>query len=300
MAAPEVEVPLVNEIQPDDVKMSTRKENKWNWVENGEMKTRSETYALALNSAGQPLKFTLTDVRTVNGIQTGKKFTNKKGSAYMSINLTPEQSAEVKRFIDARLFDLCYANKNYLKRGNQINHKQQMEMLFTGIVKQGNEKSDGSGDRWPDQITANVPTKIHQKQMVVDEAVCTIEDLNGSPFSWLGLQQTTRLAEVVIEVTKIVFKDTISVRAQYRLITPDTQTVAKVTTQRKRQLQQMSNEDYTQTSASQPLSQEQQLVTNTPFSGVTSAAPIGDTGDIVAPQPTPKKRKLPQAAKGGQ
>jgi hypothetical protein len=227
----------IDEVQTKKLTMSGVLKKVWNWREDGAVKSRTQIYAEVYYAKPKnKFTFTLNDVRTINGIQTSQKFK----SGFMSLNLSPEQSAHVRKQVDDCIFQLCFDNRvEMMKKGNKITHPSEMRMMFAGIVKDGDEKNDGSGERWQDQITCTVPTKRKGQQVVVDENVCVVEDLDGKPYSWTGLDQKT-LKEVAIEIDRVVFGKEITVRGVYRLVVPDCKTVPRVMTKRKLQQRQES------------------------------------------------------------
>ena len=150
----------------------------------------------------------------------------------MSVNLNDIVSAKVRQAVDDRMFHLCFEHRNELmKMGKKITKPSEMKIMFSGLVKDGDEKPDGTGS-YNDQITCTVPTIKKAQQVVVDTQQCAIEDLEGVPYATAGVERKN-LKEVAIEIEKIVFDKEISVRGRFRLIVADTKAVPRVTTKRK-------------------------------------------------------------------
>jgi hypothetical protein len=223
----------VSDIEASKVILSEKKTKKWQWKEDGELKSRTQTYAeVYYGEEGRKLCFTLSDVKTINGIQTMTKF----NSGFMSINLTPEQSQEVRNKLDNVLFKLAYENRvEMMKKGGKISHPSEMRLMFQGFVKEGEEKKDKPGEFWGDQVTAKVPTKRRKQQVIVDDNLCVVEDLGGKPYSWTALDRKG-LKEIAIEVDRMIFDKDITVRGSYRLIVPNEVSRPKIVTKRKLQL----------------------------------------------------------------
>ena len=220
----------VDEVEEKKVILSECKTKKWTWKEDdGSSKSRTQSYAeVYYGKKGNKLTFTLSDNRTINGIQT-----TRFKSAFMSLNLSSEQSAHIKTQLDNLIFQRVFENRaTHLKRGTEIEHPSEIRLMYQGIIKKGDLKPDGSGDRWNDQITCTVPTKRKGQQTVVDENLCTIEDLEGRPYAWTALDRKD-IKEVCIEVDRIVFAKDIKVVCKFRLIVPNAKTAPRVMTKRK-------------------------------------------------------------------
>ena len=237
---------LVEEITPnaEDVngsmmRFSNEKKNEWQYKDNnGTPCTRTQRYFEVYTSNSDQDKkfcFTLCDVKTINGIQTSTKFA--KGSALISVNLTKEQSAMVRNNVNQPIYDLVYKNrvavfKNKSKT-DQMTHPSLMQALFMGIVKNGEDKNDGSGTQWNDQITASVPFKKKSSEIIVNENLCRVEDIEGNVFPWSNLDKQ-KIKEIVFEIDRVTASDTeAKVRCNCRLIVVDAKSAPKIMTKRK-------------------------------------------------------------------
>jgi hypothetical protein len=178
---------------------------------------------------GQKLCFTIENVKSYNGVQTGENL--KRG--FMSVNLTEDMSKSVKKFVDSVIFQLCFNHRAELvKNGKKITSPAEMRIIYSGCVTEGKDKEDGTGECWQDQLTANVPMKRKGQQSVVDDNLCVIEDLDSKPYAWSALDGVN-LREVAVEVEKVTFAEVIRVNMLYRLITPDEKAKPRVTTKRR-------------------------------------------------------------------
>jgi hypothetical protein len=222
-------IPSVSEVNKSDMILSDKKVKSWNWTDKeGKTHAGSQDYAeLYYKESGKKMAIALTDVRTINGIQT----TNDGKRGFMSINLTDEQSSDIQKKVDDSIFNLVFdQRKDLLKQGNKISHPSEIRLMFKGFIKEGDEKKDGG--RWNDQITVSVPMKKKSNQLVVDDNICSVEDLEGNPYNWMGLDRQ-KLKDVVIEVEKIVLGKDISLRGVLRMVVPDAKARPRVTTKRK-------------------------------------------------------------------
>jgi hypothetical protein len=233
----EVMIPNIEDLDPSKFIMSEKLVNNWTWKskDDGSMQKRTQVYAnMDYEKKGQKLQFAISDLRTFNGIQISKF---KKG--FMSVNLSDEQSDEIKSRVDKVIFEKCYENrKSLLKKGGQINHPAEMKMMYEGVVTKGDPKGDGSEDCYQDQITCTVPTKKKGHNVLIDSNLCPVEDLDLEVFDWKSVDGK-RLKEVVVEIEKITFDQVIKVRARYRLITIDGKTAPRAMTKRKIQQQEV-------------------------------------------------------------
>lgn len=226
-----ISIPL-NELDPSKFMFSEKKSNSWNFKDKktGKQRTGSKTYVeLYYDKPGQKLSFVLNDVKSFNGIQTTDNF--KRG--FMSVNLKKEKSEQVRAFVDTPVFNLAFQYRNDLiKGGNKINAPAEMRIIYDGVVVEGKDKPDGSGEKWDDQLTCTVPMKKKGQQPIVDDNLCTVEDLEGRPYAWSAIEGKN-LKEVAVEVDKVVFADKIRIQGTYRLIVPEDKAAAKVTTKRR-------------------------------------------------------------------
>ena len=225
----------IDDLNGSDIRLSEKKTKTWNWMEEGQPKKREQVYTEVCYggvSDPRPLILNLSDVRTINGV----KITARYKSGFMSINLTDVLSKKIRDVLDDRLFHLCFERRaDLLKQGKKITKPSEMKIMFSGLVKDGDEKPDGTGS-YNDQITCTVPTIKKGQQVVVNTQECVIEDLDGNPYASDGVERKS-LKEVAIEIEKIVFDKEISVRGRFRLIVPDTKVVPIVMTKRKLALQ---------------------------------------------------------------
>lgn len=207
--------------------------NSWNFVDKktNKRRTGSQTYCnVYYEKPGQKLLFLLEDCKSFSGIQTGDNM--KRG--FMSLNLKKEISEAVRKAVDTPLFNLAFVNrKEFMKNGAKIKEPAEMRIIFDGVVVDGKPKSEGSSEYWDDCLTANVPLKRKNQQPVLDDNICTIEDLDGVAYAWTALDGK-KLKEVAIEIEKMTFDDKkIRVHCLYRLIVPEEKSAPKVLTKRR-------------------------------------------------------------------
>jgi hypothetical protein len=250
----------LEEIESTKIHLSNKKSKTWQWKEDGVLTSRSQTFAEVYYGDGtNKFNFTLENLRTINGIQTKEK--HKSG--WMSVNLKAEQSAEIRTKVDDPMFQAAFnSRKKMMKKGNKITHPSEMRMMFQGIVKDGAEKQDGSGQCWEDQVTCTIPLKRKAKQLVLDENECVVEDLDGRPYPWTGIDGK-RIREAVIEIERMVFGAEITVRAVYRLIVVDEKARPRVITKRKREKRvspPAGEVDASETTTTMPLTTEEATV----------------------------------------
>lgn len=220
----------IDDIETTDIRLSEKKIRSWTWMEEGQPKKREQVYAEVYygKTGKNPFILNLSDIRTINGVQ----ITARYKSGFMSVNLNDILSAKVREVVDDQIFRLCFEHRNeFMKMGKKITKPSEMKIMFSGLVKDGDEKPDGTGS-YNDQITCTVPTTKKGQQVVVDTQQCAIEDLEGSPYATAGVERKT-LKEVAIEIEKIVFDKEISVRGRFRLIVADTKVAPRVMTKRK-------------------------------------------------------------------
>jgi hypothetical protein len=224
-----------DEIDPTKIILSERKTKVWNWREGNELKSRSQHFAeVYYGEPGQKLVLLVKDART-NGIKTSAKFK----SAFMSLNLSDEQSNTLKTNVDNVILMKAYNNRHSLmpSKANVINDPAVMKVLYNGIVKAGRPKDEpgpnGETEYWQDQITASVPTKRRSKEIAVDDSLCLVEDLDGRPFDWNQIERMV-LPEVAVEVEQLVFSaDAVKAKCRYRLLVTPEKATASITTRRR-------------------------------------------------------------------
>lgn len=226
----------LTDFDPSKLILSERKTKSWQWMQEGKMNKGSRDFCeVYYGEPGNKLVLILNDVKTPMGIQISLRY----GSGFMSCKLSPEQSDEISKKIDDCIFKEVFAKRLDLVKGkgSKIQHPSEMKMMFQGLVKEGDDKSDGSGSKWPDQITCTVPTKKKGQQVVVDENICVVEDLKSKPYSWMALDGQT-LKEWAIEIDQIKLDKEISIKGRVRLVVPNTETIPRVMTKRKLTMRQ--------------------------------------------------------------
>jgi len=226
-----VAVPL-DQLDKSKFMFSEKKTKSWNFTDKktGKQRVGAQTYTeVYYEKPGQKLCFLLEDVRSFNGVQTTDSF--KRG--FMSVNLKSEKSQLVRQYVDTPIFQLSFQHRaSLIKGGTKIQNPSEMRIIYEGIVKTGEEKKDGTGECWDDQLTCNVPMKKKGQQAIVDDNMCTVEDLDGRLYAWSALDGKN-LKEVAVEVDKVVFGDKIRINGVYRLIVPEEMARAKVTSRRR-------------------------------------------------------------------
>ncbi len=243
----------LTDLVPGEFMCSEKKYRSWDFVKDGKKVVGGEDYVLVYyNNERQKLAFTLEEVKTTNGITVSNGF--KK--ARMSVNLTPEQSAQIRKAVDEPIFQLIFQHREkLLKNGRKVSHPAEIKLLYKGVVRDGEEKTekktdgtkgkgkpikgpDGNSQYWPDSVSGNVPMKKHGNQHIVDPEQCQIIDLEGRPYAWTCLDHKT-LREVVVEIEKVVFKsDNIVVHCTFKCIVPNEIGAGAVKYTTKRRLEQ--------------------------------------------------------------
>lgn len=221
----------VDDLRVSELRLSEKKKHTWIWRGGGRPTKREQVYVEVRHGATESgrLVVRLGNVRTVNGVQ----ITTRYRSGFMSIDLCASLSRQVHEILDDPLFQLCFERRAELARhGKKMATASEMTFLFSGLVTDGGERPGGLGC-YADQITCTVPTTVRGTRVVVDPRHCTIVDLDGTPYSADALRGKD-LKEVAIELERIVFDKTISVRARYRRIVVDARAATVVTTKRKR------------------------------------------------------------------
>jgi len=220
----------ITELEPSKFMFSEKKSRTWSFVDDkGKPRAGSETYVeVYYDQPGQKLCFLMEDLKSFNGVQTGKNA--KKG--FMSLTLKADKSEQLKKYLETPIFHLSFQNRAALIKDHaKITQPAEMRIIFNGIITPGAEKPDGTGV-WDDQMTCTVPMKKKGQQAVVDENLCTVEDLGGRPYAWSALDGKN-LKEVCIEVEKVIYGPKIRIQGVYRLIVPEDMARAKVTTARR-------------------------------------------------------------------
>lgn len=221
----------LDDIKKDKLMLSDRKVRTWNYMQNGDHKNGSEVYAeVYYGKKGRKLQFSVSDVYTNTGIRP----TVSKKRGYMAISLKKEVSKLIRQAVGQPLLELVFNNRVEMmpKKGSKFKEISHISFLWKGIVTEGEDKGDGSGETWNDSIICNVPMKRKGQQPIVDSNLCDVEDLDGETYAWAGLDKK-RLKEVVLQVDKITFGKEIVVRCTYRLIVADDKTQPRTMTKRK-------------------------------------------------------------------
>ncbi len=223
----------VDDLDPEKIMISPVMTKSWSYKhkETGEPCKGSYPYVhVYYEKPKQQFVPQIKNVRT-NGIQTSSKYQ----SLFLSANLTEEQSKMMRSKIDDRIAELLFDVRKDLLKGysnlSKITKPADVSFIMAPFVKDGQPKPDDSGDKYDDQITTTVPSKKVNKQVVVNSDVCTIEDINGKPYSWAGINGN--LAELAIGVLMIKYDEQIKYVTEARVITPTEPSRAKVVTKRK-------------------------------------------------------------------
>lgn len=236
--------PLVEDMDPLKYSLSKKKTRVFNWVDdNGESMTRRRPYTEAwYEKKDNKACFVLNNVKTYKGIQISKKF--KKPTGFMVLSLSDEQANLVKEKVDKVLFNLIFVNrKELLKDGKDIEDPREIIRMYKGVVKKGEEKQNEPGKFWQDSVIAGVTLRQEGPNTVPDENVCPIEDLEGKPYAWTGLQGKT-LEEVGVEIERIDLEPTeFKVKLNICFITSKEKSRAKVTSRRRMQQTKKSGKE---------------------------------------------------------
>lgn len=220
----------ISELQPSKFMLSKKETKKWDFFnkqQNKQMIGSHDWVEVYYDTPGQKLAFVVENVKTMTGVQTGNNF--KKG--FMSVTLTPEQSAAIRAAVDAPIFQLVWQNREDLyKKGRKMTQPLEMKFAFKGVVQDGKEKKDKDGNFqkgpdgkvqvWQDSITGNIAMKKKNNQVVVDENVCQIVDLTDRPYAWTGLAGK-KIREIVFEVDRVVFAESVVVHIDIKCVVPD-------------------------------------------------------------------------------
>lgn len=258
------------EMKAECFAISEKKTDSWDFVDKAGKKIVGKKTTIKLyydedKETKTPTKcaFVLENVKTINGIQPGKKL----NQGFMSINLTPDQSAMVTKYIDDVIFQIVWKHREVLfKGGSKLVHPMEIKNLFKGVVKQGDEQKDKDGNvvkgpdglakRWADSITCTVPMKKKQNQPVVDDTKCQVVDLRDRPYAWTALDRK-ELREVILEVDFITIGSPsnafeFKVQTVAKSIVPNEEGNGGVKYTTKRRLEATSEEHTTTTTPSTP------------------------------------------------
>jgi len=221
----------LNEIDPTQVMFSEKKVNSWDFVDKktGKKTSGSKNFVeVFYGTPGNKFAFVVENVKSFSGIQTGNNI--KKG--FMSISLTKEQSAAVRKSVCDVLFQLAFKHREQLyKNHKKVPTPEVLRALYDGVVKDGAEKKDKSGN-YDDTSTGDIGMKVNKGQPMVDLEQCEIVDMDGSPYSWSALDGK-KLSEVVFEVQEVSFTDRVKVKLVYRCIVPNEKAAVKYVTKRR-------------------------------------------------------------------
>lgn len=230
MAQDAVVAQSLGDLQPVKFMFSKKETKKWDFFNK---KTNKQTVGsndwveVYYEQGGQKLAFVLENVKTTTGVQSTDSF--KRG--FMSVTLTPEQSAQIRKAVDDPILLLAWQHREDLFRpARKMQQLIEMKHFFHGVVQDGKEKKDKDGNVqrgpdgkiqvWNDSVTGDIPMKKKSQQVVVDENLCQIVDLTDRPYAWTSLGGKV-LREVVVEVDKVVFSDKIRVHCTFKSIVPN-------------------------------------------------------------------------------
>jgi len=239
---PERLVPDIKSLNPGDIRVSGLQNRTWKWNNpDGTKGQRTQQYAEVYHGTGDKKLIVALELeedaddrrglRCINGVQLNQQW----GKGWMTVNLPKSLSEQIKSKIDDTIFNLIYQRReSLLKRGKEMTEPVAMKVIYNGLVKAGEEKPDGSGDRWDDQITLDVPVKRdrNRTELNVDEEKCCVEDPKGNFSSWKTLQRSD-LLQVVIQIDKVLLGNDIRVKGSYRLVVSKNETFERIVTKRK-------------------------------------------------------------------
>jgi hypothetical protein len=221
-----VAVPL-EEVDTKSITITEEIKKTWSWKDTDGKKNTRTVSLVEVGYDGKPFSFEMSKVRSNQGVQISTKF----GSIFMSLNLTDEQSQLITEKIDNPLRNLLFKKRSVLfKQGDKMTHVSEM-IMFTGLVKKGDPKNDGTGKNWPDQLTITVPSKKERGQPVIDSSVVSVEDIDGNALPFNAVEKD--IEEVIIEVMKIDLGKDFTVRGRFRLIVSSGKAAVKVVSKRK-------------------------------------------------------------------
>ena len=232
----EVTALSLSELIPGKFMFSEKKHRTWDFMDKktGKNRTGGQTYVeLYYEKPLQKLCFVIENVKSFSGIQTTDNF--KRG--FMSVSLTKAQSDAIRAAVDAPIFQLAFQCRGDLvKNGKKMVQSAEMKFMFNGVVQDGKEKKDKSGQplggNWDDSITGNIHMKKKDNQPVVDPNECEIVDLEGRPYAWSALDGKP-IKELFCEVEKVTFDDKIRVHCVFRSIVPEAKAGVKYVSRRR-------------------------------------------------------------------
>lgn len=245
----------LTDLVPSEFGCSEKKYRSWDFMKDGKKVVGGEEFVeVYYGNKCQKLAFALEEVKTISGITPSS---DGFKTARMSVNLTPEQSAQIRKAVDEPIFQLIFQHREkLLKNGRKVSHPAEIKLLYKGVVRDGEEKTekktdgtkgkgkpikgpDGNSQYWPDSVSGNVPMKKNGNQHIVDPDQCQIVDLEGRPYAWTCLDRKT-LREVVVEIEKVVFKpdNHIVVYCMFKCIVPNEIGAGAVKYTTKRRLEQ--------------------------------------------------------------
>lgn len=233
----------IDKVDPTKIQVSKLKEKETVWREkNGNRMSRVKKF-FNVSYEGRELVLLFNNVRTNNGIKIMQR--QKFTSAFMSVNLDDEVSAQVKNVVDEAILQQLFERKDEImppEKVNNITSKEVMWILYKGLVTKGNKKeelgADGNVEFWPDQITATVPTSRRRESdgdnpVTIDRSLLVVEDMDGNPLEASQIGRGT-LQEAVLEVEELVITNGIvKARCRFRLLVSPTKQVSKITTKRR-------------------------------------------------------------------
>jgi hypothetical protein len=249
----------IEDIEVSQIMISEKKVNKWSWTDkNGVKLNKTQNFAeVYYKKIGNKCSFSIEDIKT-RGIIVSHAYNR----AFMGLKLSENLSDLIKDKIDGTLSSLLFSNrKELLGNAEDITELNMLKPIYKGIVQRGNLRDDGI-TRWDDELVATIPTKLTQGVITLDTNLCDVEDSTGSTFNWKSVINGCTIMECIIEIDKIILKDKITVKSNYRLVVPDHNVVQKVTTRKRiNRLQHTSdnvclnenNNDYKPTNEMRPL-----------------------------------------------
>lgn len=288
MAQDAVVAQALTDLQASKFMFSKKETKKWDFFNK---KTNKQTVGsndwveVYYEVPGQKLAFVLENVKTTTGVQTTDSF--KRG--FMSVSLTPEMSAQIRKAVDEPIFQLAWQHREDLfKAGRKMQQPIEMKFAFHGVVQDGKEKKDKEGNiqrgadgkiqTWNDSVTGDIAMKKKQQQVVVDDNLCQIVDLTDRPYAWTSLGGKN-LREVVVEVDKVVFSDKIRVHCSFKSIVPNEVGTggAKYTTKRRLEAMQEGGSEASTAAPAAPASASAGPATTTAPPAAASAAAAAAT-----------------------
>lgn len=276
----------LSDLKPTEFMMGEPQTKSWNFTDKtGKQLNGSNNWVeIYYKTPGHKLNFIVENVKT-SGVKTDTDM--RRG--FMSITLSPEQSAQIRKAVDDPIFMLAWQNREKLyKMGRKMTQPIEMKFAYRGVVKDGAERKDANGvvqrggdgkvQVWADSITCNIPMKRQGNQVVVDAHQCQVVDLQERNYAWTGLEGK-QLREVVIEVEKVVFNDKVTVHCNFKLIVPNEVGNGGVRYSTKRRME-----------AEVPSDPEAPKADAAPSAPAVAAAPPAPGASVAAAMPTEKKQ----------